>query len=204
MQGIEVAHRTDVDLRTRQERAHADVHGEAALDALDDAADDDLVLGIGALDLVPDLHLLGLLAREHDMAVPIFGPLEQHVDNVAGLHGDLTAFVGELVDGNHAFRLEADIDNDLVVGDLQHGPLDHFAFRDVAEAGIVKVQKTRILLRIDVVIVGTHRSQVGDLSGPGWRPTSFLRNSHHVRVFTVLHSNGSSSTIGCRSHSAGG
>ena len=63
-----------------------------------DAADDDLVLRVGALDLVPDLHLLGLLAREHDMAVAIFGPLEQDVDDVAGLHRDFTALVGELVD----------------------------------------------------------------------------------------------------------
>ena len=41
-QGVQVAHGTDVDLRTRKERADADVHREAALDALNDAADDDL------------------------------------------------------------------------------------------------------------------------------------------------------------------
>ena len=66
-----------------QERADADVDGEAALDALDDAADDDLAVGVGLLDLVPDLHLLGLLAREHDVAFTILGALEQHVDRVA-------------------------------------------------------------------------------------------------------------------------
>ena len=90
LQRVEVAHRAHVDLAAGQERAHADVDGEAALDALDDAADDDLLLGEGLLDLVPDLHLLGLLAGEDDVAFAVFGALEQDVDDVAGLHGHLT------------------------------------------------------------------------------------------------------------------
>src|SRR5262245_1759034 len=70
-QGVEVANRADVDLRPGQERAHADVDGEAALDALDHASDDDFSFGIRLLDVVPYLRLLGLLAREHDVAVAI-------------------------------------------------------------------------------------------------------------------------------------
>ena len=97
-QRVEVAHRPHVDLRSRQERAHADVDGQAALDPLDDAADDDLALGIGLLDLVPDLHLLGFFAREDDVAFAILGALEQDVDDVAGLDGDLPALVEELGD----------------------------------------------------------------------------------------------------------
>jgi hypothetical protein len=53
LQCVEVADRPHVDLRAREERAHADVHREAALDAFDDAADDDLLLGVGLLDLRP-------------------------------------------------------------------------------------------------------------------------------------------------------
>ena len=112
-QRVEVAHRTHVDLRAGQERADADVDGEAALDALDDAADDDLALGVGLLDLVPDLHLLGFFAREDDVAFAIFGALEQHVDDVAGLHGDLAVLVEELVDRDDAFGLVADVDDRL-------------------------------------------------------------------------------------------
>ena len=97
-QRVEVPDGTHVDLRSRQERADADVHRQPALDPLDDAADDDLALGIGLLDLVPDLHLLGFFAREDDVAFAIFGPLEQHVDDVAGLHGDFAVLVEELVD----------------------------------------------------------------------------------------------------------
>src|SRR5262249_739203 len=72
-QRIQVTHGTDVDLRAGKERADTDVHGESALDALDDAADDDLALGIGLLDFVPDLHLLGLFTREHHVAFAVLG-----------------------------------------------------------------------------------------------------------------------------------
>src|SRR6185436_15140467 len=87
-QRVEIPDRTDVDLRAGEERADADVHGEPALDALDDAADDDLAFRIGLLDLVPDLHLLGFFTRQDDVAFAIFGTLEEHVHDVAGLDGD--------------------------------------------------------------------------------------------------------------------
>src|SRR5207248_7966716 len=79
-QRVEIANRAHVDLGAWQKRAHADVDGEPALDALDDAADDDLTLCVGLLDLVPDLHLLGFFAREHDVALAILSTLEDHVD----------------------------------------------------------------------------------------------------------------------------
>jgi hypothetical protein len=72
----------------REERANADVDGQAAFDPLDDATDHDLALGVGLLDLVPDLHLLRFFAGEDDVAFAIFGSLEQHVDDVARLDGD--------------------------------------------------------------------------------------------------------------------
>ena len=55
-------------------------------------------LGEGLLDVVPDLHLLGFLAGEDDVAVAVLGALEQHVDVVAGLHGHLAVLVQELLD----------------------------------------------------------------------------------------------------------
>src|SRR5579872_4413744 len=151
-QGIEVADGTDVDLRSRQERADADVHREPALDALDDPADDDLALGIGLLDLVPDLHLLGFFTREHDVAFAVFRSLEQHVDDVAGLHGHVAGLVDELIDRNDAFRLVADVHNHFRRRHFEHRPLHDLAFRDVAEAVIVKVEKAGVFLRIDLTV----------------------------------------------------
>src|SRR5688572_27693435 len=117
-QRVEIADRTHVDLRTREERADADVHGQAALDAFDDATNDHLLLGVGLFDLVPDLHLLGLLARQHDVAFTILGALEQDVDGVAALHGDVAVLVQEFVNRDEALRLVADVDDDVGVGDL--------------------------------------------------------------------------------------
>src|SRR5262245_25483544 len=57
LEAVQVAHRPHVDLAAGQERPHPDVDGEAALDPFDDAAGDDAALLVGALHLVPDLHL---------------------------------------------------------------------------------------------------------------------------------------------------
>ena len=194
LQRVEVADRTDVDLRAGQERAHADVHGEAALDALDDAADDDLAVGVGLLDLVPDLHLLGLLARQHDVAFTILGALEQHVDHVARLHGDVAVFVEELVNLDEAFGLVADVDDDGGFGDLQHGALDDLAFRHVAEAVVVDAEHGRELLRVHVFVVHRLESRPGRLARSGASrcpglsarliratPTRFLRSPFRAR-----------------------
>ena len=159
-QRVEVAHRAHVDLAAGEERAHADVDGETALDALDDAADDDLALGEGLLDLVPDLHLLGFFAREDDVAVAVLGALEQHVDDVARLHHHRAVLVEELVDRDDALGLVADVDDDFVVGDLQDRALDDLAFRDISEAVIVKVQEAGKFRRVHIVLEAT--------SSAGW------------------------------------
>src|SRR6185503_13136896 len=152
-QRVEVAHRAHVDLRAGQERADADVHRQAALDALDHPADDDLALGIGLLDLVPDLHLLGFFAREDDVAFAIFGPLEQHVDDVAGLNGDFAGLVEELVDRDDAFGFVADVNDDFGGSDFENRSLDDFTFRDIAEAVIVGIEQPGILGRVDLFVV---------------------------------------------------
>ena len=154
-QRVEVPHGTDVDLRSGQERADADVHRESALDPLDDAADDDLAFRIGLLDFVPNLHLLGFFAREDDVAFAVFGPLEQHVDDVAGLNRDLAVLVEELVDRDDAFGFVTDVDDHFGGRDLENRSLDDFAFRDIAEAVIVGIEQPGILGRVNLFVVFT-------------------------------------------------
>ena len=55
LQGIEILDGPNIDLRSRQERANADVHRKTAFDAFDDAAADDGVFVVGLLDVFPDL-----------------------------------------------------------------------------------------------------------------------------------------------------
>src|SRR6266851_874915 len=152
-QRVEISDGTHVDLRSGQERADADVHRETALDPLDDAADHDLALGIGLLDLVPNLHLLGFFTREDDVAFAIFRPLQQYVDDVAGLDRHLAVLVEELVHRDDAFGFVTDVDDDFRRGDFENRSLDDFAFRDVAEAVIVGIEQPRVLGRIDLLVV---------------------------------------------------
>ena len=194
-QRVEVADGTHVDLRARQERADADVDGEAALDALDDAADDDLALGIGLLDFVPDLHLLGFFAREHDVAVAVFRALEQHVDRVARLHGHFAALVEKFVDADDAFGFVADVDDHFRRGDFEDRALHHLAFRDVAEAVIVDVEHPGKFLRVGVIIFEGGQDALplgfptrpgrcaGDLRG-GFFLSALVVHVHHALKFS--------------------
>ena len=115
--------------------------------------DDDAALGVRLLHLVPDLHLLGLLAREHDMAVAVLGTLQQHVDRVARLHRDLPILVEEFRDGDDPFRLVSDIDDHLGGRDLQHRPLDDVSFAYVAEAAVVHGQEPGVLFLVHRLVV---------------------------------------------------
>ena len=65
---------------------------------------------------------------------------KQDVHDVAFANNHLAGFVEELVHGDHALGLVADINHDFVGGDSKNGALDDFAFREVAEAVIVKVE----------------------------------------------------------------
>src|SRR5258706_844367 len=70
LEGVEVVNRANIDLRTRQESARAvNIHGEAALDAVDDDAANRLLLVVGLLDVVPGVQALGFLVGEADGAV---------------------------------------------------------------------------------------------------------------------------------------
>src|SRR4029078_9427959 len=95
---IEVPDGPQVDLRSWEEGLHAAADGdrEAALHALADGALDELVRLAGVRDLIPDLHLVGLLLGEGHEAVVVLAALDEDVDLVARLDGRLSAAVGEL------------------------------------------------------------------------------------------------------------
>src|SRR5207237_531777 len=75
---VQVADRSEVDLRTREERLDAALDGdrEAALHALADGAFDELVAFARAGDLIPDLHLVRLLLGKRDKSVIILAALD--------------------------------------------------------------------------------------------------------------------------------
>ena len=120
-----IAHRAHIDERARQERADIlDLDGEATLDAAGDHTGHDLGVIEGRLQARPGAGTLGLLARQTRLAIAILNRIQGHLDHVASLDFELTALVLELFDGDDGFGLQSDVDDDDVIGDIDHQPLE--------------------------------------------------------------------------------
>ena len=89
---------------------------------------------MGHADLLPDPHEVGLLLREDDRAFLVLEVLEEDLDLVAFLE---RLGVLELVEGNGAFGLEADVEDDGVVGDAEDLRLDDLALDDLRHGALV-------------------------------------------------------------------
>src|SRR3954451_22331624 len=137
---VEILDAANVDERRGQEPTHAEVEDEAALDDLDHAAVDRLALLVGRLDRLPGDLEPGALLREDQ---PTFGVLLRHHER-----GDLVADADlvrrihraadrELADGDDAFRLVTDVDEDLVLVDANDGAVHDLSLVDRREGRLV-------------------------------------------------------------------
>src|SRR5262245_57686786 len=97
-QRIQVLHRPDVYLRTGQKCPDSDVHGKSAFYPLDDAASHNGVFVVSLLDFFPNFDFFGLLFRQHNVAVSIFGVFEEHVDDIADFDRQFAGRIDELSD----------------------------------------------------------------------------------------------------------
>ena len=137
---VEILDAADVDERSGQEPAHAEVEDQAALDDLDHASGDCLAALGGGLDRLPgeleacpllrqDQAPFGVLLRHHERV-----DLVPERDLVGRIHG---APDRELGDRNHALGLVADVDEHLVLVDANDGAVDDLPFVDRRESGVV-------------------------------------------------------------------
>ena len=92
---------------------------------------------VGVLDVFPDLDFLGLFLGQDDVAVVVFRVFQQDIDDIADGDGELPAGIDELSNGNNAFRLVSDIDDNVGAGDFQNSALHHFAFCEFAGAILI-------------------------------------------------------------------
>ena len=93
-----------------------------------------LCVGEGALEPVPALLALGLLAAEDDLATLVLEPLDEHLDRVADPDLGRLPGAAELLERDAAFRLEADVDDDDVVVEPDDGAADDAALEAGARA----------------------------------------------------------------------
>src|SRR5205814_3201923 len=105
----DVAGAADVDLAGRQEHRHADVHQEAALDLAQHHAAHVIALLVGLDDLLPAADAVRLALAEEDEADLVVDHLDEALDLLTELQGKR---VVELVEGDGAFGLVLDVDDD--------------------------------------------------------------------------------------------
>ena len=132
-QRTDVADRTNIDLRARQEGHGAvEIDGETTLDLIEDNAGDLLVVVEGLLQLAPAFLAARLVARQHGFAERVLDAIEEHFDLVADFQLIFTAGPGEFAQRHAAFGLQADVDDGHVLLDRNNLALDDGAFLQVA------------------------------------------------------------------------
>ena len=159
-QRLQVLDRLDVDERARQEGAQADVHRQAALDAVGDPALDDPAILVGPLHLGPAPHAQRLRVGEEHVPLEVLGLLEQDVDLLADLDGELAATVGELLDGDQAFRLVPHVDDHRVGRDADDAPRHDLTLGEIAHALVVQFEELAVFVRVPLLL-GLRRAAPG-------------------------------------------
>src|SRR5271165_4202139 len=156
-QRSDVAHRADVDLAPRQEGDRpVEVDGEAALDLVEDHPFYLLILLEGLLELDPTLLAPSLVARNDGFAERVLDALEIDLDLIADARGRIAAVVGEFLEGDAPFRLQADVDDGHVLFDRDDAALDHRALESLVGAVGLVQKRGKILARGRQGLSGSH------------------------------------------------
>jgi len=147
-QRADVADRTDVHLRARQEgRGAAQVDGEAALHAADDHAVDRHAFGEHDFQTGPGFLAAGLVAADDRFAQRVLDALQIDLDVIADL-GDHRAFAdAELAGRDTTFGLQTDVDDYDVLLDADHAAVDDLAFAEIAAAEALVEKRGEIVAR---------------------------------------------------------
>src|SRR3989442_1397441 len=134
----------------RPERNGAvEVDREAAPDPAEERAGHPPIRRKTPLEQRPRLLAPRLLARQPRLAVLVFHPLKEDLDNVADMDIRRGAGDGELLERDAHFRFEADIDERGIVLDRDHPALDDGAFETVGDAKRFIEQRGETLFRAE-------------------------------------------------------
>ncbi len=137
---VEVLDAPDVDERRGKEAPHAEVEDETALDDLDHLPVHGLAGLRGPLDSLPCELEARTLLRENQASFGVLLREDERIDLLA--HGDLVGRVHrpsncQLGNGNDAFGLVADVDEDLVLVDAHDRAVHDLALVDLRKGSLV-------------------------------------------------------------------
>src|SRR5262249_5111253 len=128
LERLQVAYRVNVHLRPSHKRLHADIHGDPALDPLHYRALDALFRVVRLLNVLPHPDALRPFMREQHGTFFVLAALDHDFNFLARLELDVAGGIGHFRDRHQAFRLEADIDNNMGWGDLDDGAFEDIVF----------------------------------------------------------------------------
>ena len=134
---------------------------------------DDALLLLELLDRAPGPLVLGPLLRQDEAAVLVLLLEDQRLELLAERHDlgrvDVVAD-RELPRRDHAFGLEPDVEQDLVVVDLDDGAADQAALVELDDGGVDRVGERHVAEVVeddDVVLLGLAGVLVGGGAGVG-------------------------------------
>ena len=136
--GLQVAHPAQLDERCGEEAAQADVEDETTLDDLDDRALDDALVLLDLLDVAPRALVLRPLLGQDETTFLVLLLEDKGLDLLTerdDLVGIDVVADAQLAAGDHAFGLEADVEQDLVLVDFHHRSLDDVAVVELDDRG---------------------------------------------------------------------
>src|SRR4029077_20912043 len=102
----------------------------------------------------------GLGVREQHVAFHLLATVDHDVDHIAALHSHFTGGRLKLINGDDAFGLVSEIDDDVFGGDAEDGALDHFVGCRRGELTVIFEQVLVVLgdrgVHLPVVLVYGH------------------------------------------------
>ena len=140
---VDVGDPAQGDLASREERVDAhQVDDHSTLDLLDQRPFDRLVALVGLADLLPHPHEVGLLLGQYHRPVLIFQVLEEDFDLITFLE---FAGIGKLLERDRALGLEAQVEDDRIVGHAENLRRDDLALGDRGHGALVHRQHLLVL-----------------------------------------------------------
>jgi len=113
-QGIQIVHRARVGLRSGHESLDPDIHRQPAFDASQHAAREHQLVFVCLVQIVPDAQTRGARVRKQHISFHVLAVVDHDVDRIANLHRDFARGRLELLDGNDAFGLVSEVDDDVL------------------------------------------------------------------------------------------
>src|SRR5882724_7680292 len=125
---VQIADWPHIDLRAGQKRGDTiNVNSYSTFNSLNDPAFDRGTFFKGLFQIVPGTQTNGVRSRQQRIALASLHVLNEHVDLIASLNGQLPV-LHELVLVDDTFRLVAKVNHDSPFRDSNHSTAHHFAF----------------------------------------------------------------------------